>query len=205
VSGRPASASTAPGAYANAITCAGASDSDYAITYGAGNLTVDPVIRLDAIGLPTTVAKQATLDGRKVALPTGEVEVGFGTAHSFSFPGVVTTSTGVLYLTLTPGFIGPVGANLTTTATYTTMAAVLTSAVTSGGVDKTTAVSLNNSWNTVQADLKAGQTSQALSTMRSFAGLVSAQSGKKIKAPTATVLLAYAQTAYTFAGGTGVV
>lgn len=205
VKGAAASATTLPGLYPAAIACSGAVDPDYSIAYASGSLTVDPVIRLDQTGLPGTVAKRATLDGRAVALPSGDVEVAYGTSHSFSFPAVVSDPIGTLYMTLTLGSQGTVTSNVTSTASYTTMSALVTAAVASGGVDKPTATALTSSWTTVQNDLKAGKTTQGRSALKSFAGLVAAQTGKKIKIATAATLLVYAQDVYTFEGGTGLV
>ena len=203
VDGAPVSATTVPGSYPGALTCSGAGDSDYVIGYTAGTLTVDPVISLSQTGLPSTVPTKATRDGKSVSLPTGDVEVGFGTAHSYSFPAVVTDRQGVAYLTQAPGFMGTVGSNLIETATYTTMSAVLAAAVTNGGLDQSTATALTTSWNTVQTDLKAGNRTGASDAVKSFAGSVRAVTGSKIQQATADNLLANAQLVYTFAGGTG--
>ena len=95
IQGTAATDSTAPGAYVGAITCQGAVDHDYVISYASAKLTINPVIRLAQTGLPATLPKKATIDGQAVTLPTGDVEVGYGTAHSYSFPGVVTGTKGV--------------------------------------------------------------------------------------------------------------
>ena len=97
IQGAAASVTTNPGAYLGAITCAGAADANYTIGYASAKLTVNPVIRLDQTGLPATLPKRATIDGQVVTLPTGDVEVGYGTAHSYSFPAVVTDTNGVAY------------------------------------------------------------------------------------------------------------
>ena len=86
IQGAAASVTTNPGAYLGAITCAGAADANYTIGYASAKLTVNPVIRLDQTGLPAALPKRATIDGQVVTLPTGDVEVGYGTAHSYSFP-----------------------------------------------------------------------------------------------------------------------
>jgi hypothetical protein len=203
VGGVAASATTAPGAYAGAIFCAGATDPNYLIDYAAGRLTVDPVIRLDQTGLPSTVPHRATIDRAGVSLPTGDVEMGFGTAHAYSFPGVVVDANGVPYMTRTPGFSGTVTANLASTASYTTMTSLVSAAAAGGGIDPKIASTLISEWSTVQADIKAGSSSRAQAAVRTFAGTIRAQSGKKIKPATASTLLAYAQLVYTFVGGTG--
>ncbi len=135
IQGAAASVTTNPGAYLGAITCAGAADANYTIGYASGKLTVNPVIRLSQTGLPATVPQRAVIDGQPINLPTGEVELGYGTTHSYAFPGAVTDPNGVVYLTTTPGFNGPVTTNATVNATYTTMTNIVDTAAASGGID----------------------------------------------------------------------
>ena len=159
IRGAAATVSSAPGDYVAAITCQGAVDPDYAISYASAKLTINPVIRLAQTGLPATLPKKATIDGQAVTLPTGDVEVGYGTAHSYSFPGVVTGTRGVLYMTTTPGFVGPVAANRVVTAGYATMADILSAAVAAGGVDSRQASTLTKQWDRVQAAIATGRRS----------------------------------------------
>ncbi len=205
IQGAAASVTTAPGPYVGAITCAGAADQNYSIDYAGADLTINPVIRLDQAGLPTTVARQATLDGQTVTLPTTESEVGFGTAHTYSFPSVVVDANGVPYMTRQGGFVGPVVTNIQVTASYTTMPALLTAAVTSKGMDQKTANSLGKLWNDVMAGLKAGNVNKTRGALTQFADSVRSQSGKKIQKATADNLLAYAQLVYVSVGGSGTV
>jgi hypothetical protein len=205
VSGKAVSTTTAPGVYQGAIACSGQIDPDYTITYVNGTLTVDPVVRLDETGLPATVPHQATLDRKKVTLPTGDVEVKYSTSHSFSFPAVVTDPDGVPWMTLAPAFSGPVNDNVSVAASYVTMAGALGSAVTSGALDQSTANSLTAGWSTVQAALKAGSKAKARAAAQSFASSVRGQAGTKIQQATADALVTYAQLVYTDAGGSGTV
>jgi hypothetical protein len=201
IQGAAASVTTAPGAYLGAITCSGATDPNYEIDYANGGLTVNPVIRLDQTGLPSTVPKLATIDGQALTLPTSELEVGYGTAHGYSFPAVVTDDNGVAYMTRTQAFTGPVVGNLVVTASYSTMNAVLAEAVAGGGLDQKTANSLTTTWNDVQAGIKSGNLAKARGSLKQFADAVRSQRGKKIKTATADTLLAYAQLVYTHVGG----
>ncbi len=205
IQGAAASVTTPPGAYLGAITCSGAADPNYTVGYASGKLTVNPVITLSQTGLPGSVPARATLDGVTVTLPTGEVEVGFGTAHGFSFPAVVTDAQGVAYVTTAPAFSGPVSANLTVTAAYSSMSDTLSAAVLSGGLDSKLANSLTKTWDTVQAGLKVGNLNKARSALKDFASAVRAQSGKKIRKATADALVAQAQAVYTSIGGIGTV
>ena len=113
--------------------CSGADDPNYAIGYAAGTLTVNPVIRLDQTGLRASLPRRASIDYRSVTLPTGDVEVAYGTGHAYAFPPVVVGDRGGTYLTRTPAFTGPVGSNLIVTAHYLTMANVLSAEAASAG------------------------------------------------------------------------
>ncbi len=205
IQGAAASVTTNPGVYIGAITCAGAADANYTIGYASARLMVNPVIRLDQTGLPAALPKRATLDGQVVFLPTGDVEVGYGTAHSYSFPAVVTDTNGVAYMTTTGALLGPIVSNRIVTANYVTMANALAAAVTSGGMDQKTANSLTPIWNDVQAGLKSGNVAKTKGALKQFVDAVRAQSGKKIKKPTADQLIAYAQLVYTSVGGAGTI
>ena len=205
IQGAAASVTTTPGAYLGAITCTGAADANYTIGYANGQLTVNPVIRLSQTGLPATVPQRAMIDGQPITLPTGEVELGYGTTHSYAFPGAVTDPNGVVYLTTTPGFNGRVTTNATVNATYTTMTNIVDTAAASGGIDANQVNPLKTKWTTVQNYLRAGNLKAARTALQDFATLVRSQSGKKIKKPTADALIAYAQTVYTSIGGTGTV
>ena len=205
IQGAAASVTTNPGAYLGAITCAGAADANYTIGYASAKLTVNPVIRLDQTGLPATLPKRATIDGQIVTLPTGDVEVGYGTAHAYSFPAVVTDTNGVAYMTTTPALLGPIVSNRIVTASYTTMAKVIDTAAASGGIDRNQLTPLKAKWATVEGYLRTGNKAAAITALHDFATLVRSQSGKKIAKPTADALIAYAQLVYTSVGGTGTV
>jgi hypothetical protein len=205
VSGAPVSATTAPGIYPGAITCQGATDPDYTISYHAGSLTIDPLLSLDEQGLPGTVPHQATLDGKTVTLPDLNVELAYGSTHSYSFPKTVIDATsGVVYFTADAGFSGAVTANIHDTAVYQSMAQIVSAALSAGGIDNGgIATSLTQQFAAVQADIKAGNTAQALTDLHSFAAHVRAQSGNHITTATAQTLLADAQLIYAALGGTG--
>ncbi len=206
VNGAAASATTPPGVYAGAITCRDAVDPNYAITYAGGTLTVDPLLSLDEQGLPSGVRRQATLDGQTVSLPDAGVEIAYDSVHRYSFPATVTDSSGAIYITTDAGFSGTVTANISDTATYQTMAQVISAALSSGGIDNGgQATALTRQFNAVQQDIKAGATAQALADLHSFAALVRAQAGKHIATATAQALLAAAQLVYASLGGTGTV
>ena len=111
----------------------------------------------------------------------------------------------MLYLTTTPGFVGPVAANRIVTADYATMADILSAAVAAGGVDSRQASTLTKQWDRVQAALATGRRSTARTELSTFANQVRRWSGKKVKQPTADALVAYAQLVYTSIGGTGTV
>ncbi|HCB02837.1 MAG TPA: MBG domain-containing protein [Nocardioides sp.] len=194
------SATTAPGDYAGAITCAGAVDPNYTIGYAAGRLTINPRLSLAQSGLPAAVVKQAKVDGTTVTLPAA-VTVSYGQSHSYSFPGTVTDSKGLMYVTTQPVFSGPVTSNVTVTATYKSMADVVKAGVT----DKVTAAALVVAWTAIEVLVKANKIPAALTGLRAYAALVRSQSGKKIPAATATQLVAYAQVVYTGLGGSGTV
>jgi hypothetical protein len=201
VKGAAASNTTLPGAYVGAITCSGAADHNYAIGYASGKLTVDPVVTLDETGLPSTVPHRATMDGQSVNLPVTAVEVGFGTSHGWSFPGVVVDAKGITYLATAAAFQGPVVANTSVTATYTTMNAYVDQALKTKGVDSNQVTPLKSKWAVVQSYLAAGDKAGAQAALQDFAKLVRSQSGKKISTATANQLLAYAQIVYTSVDG----
>lgn len=206
VNGSPELATTPPGVYAGAITCAGAVDPNYAFSYKSGQLTVDPLLSLDEQGLPGSVPHRATLDGQTVSLPDSNVAVPYGSSHSYSFPAEVTDSSGTVYFTTDRGFSGAVTANITDTAVYQTMAQIVSAALSSGGIDDGgIANSLTQQFAAVQADIQASNTSQALTDLQSFASHVRAQSGQHLTAATVQALLAAAQLVYANLGGTGTV
>jgi hypothetical protein len=196
---------TAPGSYLGAITCAGAVDSNYTIGYASGRLTVNPVIRLAQTGLPASVPHRATIDAQMVSLPTGDVEVGYGTAHSYSFPAVVIDANGTAYITKTGALLGPIVSNIVVTASYTTVTNVVDSAAASGAIDKNQVSPLKSKWATVEGYLRTGNKAAAITALHDYATLVRSQSGKKIAKATADNLVAYAQLVYTSVGGTGTV
>jgi len=206
INGAAASATTPPGVYPGAITCGAAIDPNYAFTYVSGQLTVNPLLSLDEQGLPGTVPHRATLDGQTVALPDANVEVAFGSSHSYSFPATVTDGSGAVYITADGGFSGVVTANRSGTAVYQTMAQVINAALAADGIDNGgQANALTQQFNAVQQDIKAGATAQALADLHSFAAHVRAQFGKHIAPATARVLLTDAQLVYASLGGTGTV
>jgi hypothetical protein len=205
VAGAAVSASTAPGVYPNAITCQGAVDANYTITYaGASSLTIDPVITLRQTGLPATPAAKATLDGVSVTLPVTQREVGFNTAHSYSFPGTVVGPDGTIYTTAVPAFSGKVTSNLNVTADYSSMNALIDAAVASGAIPPAIGTALKAVWTKAQTDLKAGRTTAARVDIAAFAVLVVAgRVANKITPATAALLIARAQAAFTSIGGKG--
>jgi hypothetical protein len=206
VNGAAASASTPPGVYANAITCQGAVDANYTITYAPASLTVDPVITLAQTGLPTNVAAKATLDGVSVVLPVTRREVGYNTAHSYSFPSTVIGPDGTIYTTATPAFSGSVTSNASATASYATMNGLVDAAVKSGGMPKALGTALDVVWTKAQTDLKAGKIPAAKVDIAAFAALVVAgRIANKITAATATLLLQRAQAVFASIGGQGTV
>jgi hypothetical protein len=203
VQGAAASVHTAPGTYLDAIGCSGAHDPNYAIGYAAGTLTVNPVINLAQTGLPSTVARRAFIDHQPVTLPTGDVEVAYGTGHDYSFPRVVVGGKGGAYLTRTPGFTGPVASNLSKTARYLTMAKVLAAEAAGDGVDRMAARSLGTSWTTVRVRLEKGQADRARKAVQRFADDVRDLKGKHVERHSARLLIAYAQTVFVFVDGKG--
>ena len=82
VAGAAASADTAPGEYPDAVRCLGAVNANYDISYARASLRVDPVISLDARGLPRSAARRAYVDGLPVALPLVARDVRFGSRHA---------------------------------------------------------------------------------------------------------------------------
>ena len=136
VQGVAASATTAPRRLPRRHHLRRAADPNYAISYVAGKLTVNPVIRLSQSGLPATVPHDASIDGQTVHLPTADVEVAYGSSHGYAFPGAVIDPNGVVYLSNTPAVTGRVEANLVVNAAYTTMSAFLTAAKANGSVEK---------------------------------------------------------------------
>lgn len=201
VQGAVASVTSAPGRYPGAITCSGAADADYTVDYGAAaTLTINPVIALGQTGLPATLPRKASIDGQVRDLPTGAVEVAYGTTHAYAFPAVVTDANGVPYMTRTDGFSGPVAANVSVTASYTTMTALLATEVSSGGTDQKTATNLATLWNDVQAGLKSGTVKRTGGALDTFVSNVRAQSDKKISKATADTLIAYAGLVYASVG-----
>jgi hypothetical protein len=192
--------------YANAITCQGAVDANYTITYAPASLTVDPVITLAQTGLPTNVTAKATLDGVSVALPVTRREVGYNTAHSYSFPSTVIGPDGTIYTTATPAFSGSVTSNASATASYATMNGLVDAAVKSGGMPKALGTALDVVWTKAQTDLKAGKIPAAKVDIAAFAALVVAgRIANKITAATATLLLQRAQAVFASIGGQGTV
>ncbi|MCA1599510.1 MAG: hypothetical protein LC769_10965, partial [Chloroflexi bacterium] len=206
VNNAPVSATTVPGRYPSATSCLNAVDPNYSITYANGTLTVNPLLSLDERGLPGTVPHMATLDGITVTLPRTNVEIPYGSNHRYNFPTTVTDASGAIYITAGTGYSGTVTANISDTATYQTMAQVISAALSSGGIDNGgQASALTQQFNVVQQDIKAGATAQALTDLHSFAALVRAQSGKHLTPATAQALLAAAQLVYASLGGTGTV
>ena len=118
---------------------------------------------------------------------------------------MVTDTNGVAYMTTTGALLGPIVSNRIVTANYVTMANALAAAVASGGMDQKTANSLTPIWNDVQAGLKSGNVAKTKGALKQFVDAVRAQSGKKIKKPTADPLIAYAQLVYTSVGGAGTI
>jgi hypothetical protein len=204
VNGQPVSATTAPGNYAGAITCAGAVEPNYQISYASGRLIIDPLLSLGEQGLPSAVPHQATLDGKTVTLPVTNMEVPYGSSHSYTFPPTVAGAAGTVYITNDAGRNGAVTTNLSDTAVYRTMSGVIAQALSGGGIDNAgVASSLTRQYAIVQADIAAGHISKALSDLHTFASLVRAQSGKHITTATAQLLLSDAQLVYVSLGGTG--
>jgi len=198
------SATTPPGVYSGAITCRNAADSNYAITDANGTLTINPLLSLNEQGLPSGVPHQVTLDGQTIPLPDVGVELAYGSRHSYGFPATVTDGSGAIYITADAGFSGTVTANISDTATYQTMAQAISAALASGGIDNGgQANALTQQFAAVQADIKAGNTAQAIADLHSFAAHGRAQAGKHIAAATAQALLAAAQSVYANQGGTG--
>ncbi|HEX4472928.1 MAG TPA: MBG domain-containing protein [Nocardioides sp.] len=205
VAGTAVSASTPPGTYPRAITCQGAVDADYTITYaGAASLTIDPVVTLAQTGLPARVAAKATLDGVSVTLPVTKREVGYHTTHSYRFPGAVVGPDGTIYTTATPGFKGKVTSNLVVTASYASMSALIDAAVASGAMSSAIGATLTAVWAKAQTDLKAGRTTVARVDVVAFAVLVVAgRLINKITQATTTTLLSRAQATFTTIGRRG--
>ena len=102
IQGSAALVGTLPGRYAGGVRCTGADDPNYAIGYARGTLTVNPVIRLDQTGLCASLPKRASIDHQSVTLPTGDVEVAYGTGHAYAFPPVLVGDRGRAYLTRLP-------------------------------------------------------------------------------------------------------
>ncbi len=202
--GAVSTTTTAPGRYPDAISCQGAVDPNYTITYASGQLTINPLLSLDEQGLPSTVPHQATLDGATVGLPDAGVEAAYGSAHHYSFPATVIDASGTVYVTVDAGFSGTVTANMSDTATYQTMAQIVSAARASGGIGTSgEATDLTRLFDAAQRNIAAGDTAHALADLRRFADHVRAQSGKRITAATAQALLADVQLVYAGLGGTG--
>ena len=203
IQGAAASVHTAPGPYVGAIRCSGAEDPNYTIGYASGTLTVNPVIRLDQTGLPANLPRQASIDHRVVNLPSGDVEVAYGTGHSYSFPRVVVGRRGGTYLTRTPSFSGPVAANLIVTARYQTMAKVLSAEIAGGRVDRAAQESLRASWARVRAGLVKHQAGKTRAALQRFADDIQRRAGKQVERRSANVLLAHAQLVFKYVDGRG--
>jgi hypothetical protein len=141
------------------------------------------------------------LDQRAVALPTGDLEVAFGSGHAYSFPPVVLGGRGGAYLTREPAFTGPVGGDLSATARYVTMAKVLAAAVAAGHVDAKAGKSLLARWTTVRHRLADGQTQRVRTAVKRYAAEVRRLTGRHVDRAAARDLLAYAQLVFTYADG----
>jgi hypothetical protein len=154
-----------------------------------------------APGLP----RRATIDQQAVLLPTGDVEVSFGTGHTYSFPRVVVGGRGGAYLTREPAFTGPVAGNITVTATYRTMAKVVAAEVAAGHVDAKAQKALRTSWAKARVRLAKGQADRARTALERYADDVRHLSGKHVDRPTARQLLEYAQLVFAYVDGKGTV
>ena len=205
VDGAPASASTAPGEYPGAVTCSGAHDPDYDISYATASLRVDPVISLDQRGLPGTVAHRAFLDGSRVSLPVVTQVVRYGSRHAYRFAAAVLDGEGTTYVTTEPGSDGPVVANVDVRARYRTMDQVLQQAAGARGVTHREADRLATRWDAIETLIDQHHTAKLRDALHRFATRVRHQTGETIRAATATNLLAYSQAVYRRIGGAGAV
>jgi hypothetical protein len=191
-----------PGEHAGAITCSGAHDPNYAIGYATASLRVDPLLSLDATGLPAGVPRRAILDGVTVTVPVTDRVLRYGSTHAYRFP-VVLLAHRKTYVTTVEAFDGPVTANVDVTATYRTMHRVLRQAKRSGAVTKAEAARLDQRWDKVEDLIAPRKQARLLEALHAFAHLVRQESGAGIDADTARDLLAYTRLVYQRYGGTG--
>ena len=198
VGGAAVSASTKPGIYADAITCSGAqAPAEYAISYRTAKLTINPLMTLQATGLPSGTTPRATVDGQQVTLPRAAVEVPFASRHAYSFPGVVVDPNNHLRITTAAAFNGEVRDNLSVTATYSTMGKLISDLVTAGQIKSVTGRQLANAW--VPAEQDVVSDFQPLAGVRDFAEQVKLE----LTGEVAATVLAHAQVVFTYAGGEG--
>ena len=193
----------APGEYAAAVTCSGASDANYSIGYTAADLRVDPVLFLAQRGLPDAVTQKVYLDGSSVSLPVVALVVRLGSRHSYRFPTVLLGEAGTTYVTSAQRFDGPVAANIHVTARYLTLHQVLRRAEASGRIGKKEAVRLDRRWDDIQALIDPRRNAKLRTALHSFADEVRDQTGASIRAAVAEDLLTYAQAVYRRIGGSG--
>ena len=179
-------------------------DPNYTIGYATADLRVDPLLSLDAAGLPTGVVRRASVDGATVDLPVVDRVLRYGTAHRYRFVPVLRVR-GHLYVTTTASFDGPVSTNLDVTATYRTMRQLLRRAEQDGGVDQRTAKRLGQRWDKVEGLVAPRKKAKLLDALHQFAHLVRQGSGSDIRADVARDLLAHARLVYQRYGGTGTV
>ncbi len=195
--------SAKPGVYPGAVTCSGASDKNYDISYGtAATLQINPVISLDQRGLPDAVTRKAYLDGKAVLLPANRIDVPFGSRHAYRFPQVLLDA-GTTYATKAARFDGQVTTNIDVTARYLTMHQVLRRAEATGGIGSKESDRLDQRWDKVQALIAPRRNAKLQVALHRFADRVRSNTGGSIRMATARDLLAYAQAVYKRIGGGG--
>ena len=206
VGGAPVSATTKPGVYHDAISCAGGeAPAGYAFAYRTNVLWINPVMTLQATGLPTGLAAQATVDGESVALPRTAVEVQFGATHSYQFEGTVIDNRGRVFITTAAPFSGQVLDNANVTAAYSTMGRLLSDAVNAGQLDESGGGMLADVWFPTERDVVADYQYGALAGLREFAASVRSLPASSISAEVSANLLAHAQVVWEVGGGSGAV
>ena len=161
-------------------------------------LTVNPLMTLQATGLPSGTTPRATVDGQQVTLPRAGVEVPFASRHAYSFPGVVVDANNHLRITTAAAFNGEVRDNVSVTATYSTMGKLISDLVTAGKIKSVTGRQLANAW--VPAEQGVVSDFQPLAGVRDFAEQVKLE---LLTGDVTATLLAHAQVVFTYAGGEG--
>ena len=184
------------------ITCSGAADDDYTISYAPGTVTLEPLLDLGAAGLPSGLHAEVTVDGTRVALPVTR-RVALGSFHAYAFDPTVTDAEGNLYVAVNWPFEGTVDQNHRVTALYRTVPNLLTAGVSTSRIDAAQAAGLTDTWRQVETRLRLHEQGMAMLYLESFAKAVRGIQAPAVQEDFRKLLLAYAQTVYTDIGALG--